>query len=430
MQFSLSQESPKFFKNITVAANSSIRIFLFFTANAKGQIGERPSGSKSFEVNVSCRLVKDYQHIIKVQARCLDRQIFMHPTEVFFQAVLSERMLTEESQEGDSGSDKEISAPKSRGEFSSDMLYFERSFWDLPLGFLPQQPPTLVLANDTKYFRVDVLTHETNEALCPPSQVILRITPNLAVVEGNLANLKREKYVEERIAVYNFLQPKEHSRISLRMGFGILSDFAQISGGRSSHQFKTLEFRVITFLTRIRGKGVLFAASTNASAPPPSLGETPRVKVVSLDKDLFFLYQFLVDELIICCLDEHSGEAHSQLAYFLFRNLFDNQSFRSLEAFEAVAAVSKADQAPYITSPGMGPISSSSSSVISPPMAPLPASSHPHLPHMDRMLPTSIITTLGPLSSLPSPSPLTSSPHSKEDQLSHYIWTTALYKWV
>ena len=63
INFSLSRTSLNIFNSITIDANSTVKVFLHFRANAP-EVNEGYVIQKKIQIYISCTTIKDYQQIV------------------------------------------------------------------------------------------------------------------------------------------------------------------------------------------------------------------------------------------------------------------------------------------------------------------------------------------------------------------------------
>jgi len=141
----------------------------------------------------------------------------------------------------------------------------------------------------------------------------LKIVPRIDSILRDINSVRRDKYFQEHLTIYNKKRPTEKVWIVLKMSFGNIIDFQSSSVQKSS--YNALECRIIRllrdinrYIETIKGTTKDLNASVNAS-------------------NLYFKYHYIVDQLIYYGTREHSGDESFRLAILLFSSVFFYPAF-------------------------------------------------------------------------------------------------------
>jgi hypothetical protein len=178
-----------------VEPESSVRIYIFFrpmrpldntpthsrgsSLSEAGQIPEYEE--KKIEIYVNCRLVKDYQKIVYLRARCRTPQMSLSAQEFSF-AGSSKAAGTSPSRIDDAGPLDEDDwggipvAPNSR---------------DLAIRNMFSQELHYEIMNDTKFFLVEIDSDKHHFAVTPGEKQVVKITPNLEAISKSSESLRK-----------------------------------------------------------------------------------------------------------------------------------------------------------------------------------------------------------------------------------------------
>ncbi|CAG8447699.1 8569_t:CDS:10 [Diversispora eburnea] len=294
--FSTSRMSAKLFKTLTVDPETNVRVYIRFRPMPSREIQEfLDKGNtrdpnlveeKIVEIYVNCRLVKDYQQTLKLKAECRMPSIQVDYKE-------SDALMEDEDW----------------------IIHFDEKYRKIIIKNSLPNPLKYEIVNDTMYFNLEFPKEgkEIGSKLC--HEIIVR--PNIKALIKNAENVRREKYIQEQVTVYNRNRPSENYWIPLRISFGYCSNFQLASGYKTSYAFSILENHAVRFLSEFNRSIRLF-----------SLLETNKDEEVNKKMaDLEFQYFFIVDQLVYYATIK-SGENWFQLASLLFGTVLNHQIFK------------------------------------------------------------------------------------------------------
>ncbi|ORY06684.1 hypothetical protein LY90DRAFT_678342 [Neocallimastix californiae] len=141
----------------------------------------------------------------------------------------------------------------------------------------------------------------------------LRIIPKIDSLMRDINSVRRDKYLQEHLTIYNRKRPTEKVWIVLKLSFGNIIDFQSSSVQKSS--YKALECRIIRLLREINR----YVESIKCS--------TKEVNSGSSIANLYFKYHYIVDQLIYYGTREHSGDESFHLAILVFTAIFFYPTF-------------------------------------------------------------------------------------------------------
>ncbi|RHZ71084.1 hypothetical protein Glove_262g53 [Diversispora epigaea] len=305
--FSTSRMSAKLFKTLTVDPESNVRVYIRFRPKPSREIQEfLDKGNtrdpnlveeKIVEIYVNCRLVKDYQQTVKLKAECRMPSIQV------------------EYKETDALMGKIWRRDSNLKEDEDWIIHFDEKYREIIIKNSLPNPLKYEIVNDTMYFNLEFPKEgkEIGPKLC--HKIIVR--PNIKALIKNAENVRREKYIQEQVTVYNRNRPSENYWIPLRISFGYCSNFQLASGYKTSYAFSILENHAVRFLSEFNRSIRLF-----------SLLETSKDEEVNKKiADLEFQYFFIVDQLVYYATIK-SGENWFQLASLLFGTVFSHKIFQ------------------------------------------------------------------------------------------------------
>ena len=141
----------------------------------------------------------------------------------------------------------------------------------------------------------------------------LKIIPRIDTIMRDINSVRRDKYLQEHLTIYNKKRPTEKVWIVLKMSFGNIIDFQSSSVQKSA--YNALECRIIRLLREINryienNKGTVKDINSSVNTT-----------------NLYFKYHYLVDQLVYYGTREHSGDESFRLAILLFSSLFFYPSF-------------------------------------------------------------------------------------------------------
>ncbi|RIA92609.1 hypothetical protein C1645_820444 [Glomus cerebriforme] len=302
--FSTSRMSVKLFKTLTVEPESHVRVYMRSRPLPSREIQELlDSGNqrdpdlvekKTIEIYVNCRLVKDYQQTVLLKAECRmpSLQVSYNETEAFMGKIW-----------------RRYSNNKDDDEWN---FQFNPEFREIKINNLLDKPLEYEIVNDTMYFNLE-LSDDVKE-VAPKSVHNILVRPNLKSLIKNAESVRREKYIQEIVTVYNRNRPSENYWISLRISFGHISNFQFSSGYKSSYTYSILENYTVRFLSNFNNNTHVFdSAETNED----------KKKIT----DLEIQYLYIVDQLVYYATIK-SGENWFQLASLLFGTVLENKIFQ------------------------------------------------------------------------------------------------------
>lgn len=302
--FSTSQSATRLFKSLTVEPKNHIRIYIRFRPLPSKAIKDKIEDNneqtndiveqKSVEIYINCRLVKDYQQTVVLQAECR--------LPAFRVEYDSTRALMGSLQR--SKLDDSEESPTWNLHFSSPDHYMV--IWNLQTTPLSYQ-----IVNDTSYFLLDYIDGENIDVQPGQCQKVL-IKPNNKLLLDNAEAIHREKYLQEYVTVYNKDRPQENYWIPLRMSFGHVSNFQLASGYRSSHAYSMLESHIVSFLSDFNGS-MRYLSTFDEDGDRRG--------------DLEFKYYYIVDQLVYYSTVKTGGNFF-QLASLLFCSLLNHDIFK------------------------------------------------------------------------------------------------------
>ncbi|GAB5587420.1 hypothetical protein Unana1_02320 [Umbelopsis nana] len=292
--FSTSQSATRLFKSLTVEPRNHIRVYIRFRPLPSKAVHEEINAHggrctdlvehKTVEIYINCRLVKDYQRTVLLQAECRMPAFRVQHNET--QALMG----TLQKRNAD---DTETEATWELN-FTSPDHYM--TIWNLQ-----SDPMSYQIVNDTSYFLLE-FPDGKNRPIPPGHSQKVQIKPNVKRLLDNAEAIHREKYLQEYVTVYNKDRPQENYWIPMRMSFGHVSNFQLASGYRSSHAYSMLESHVVSFLNDFNG-GMRYLSA---------IGEDGDRRA-----DLEFKYYYIVDQLVYYSTVK-TGENFFQLASLLF----------------------------------------------------------------------------------------------------------------
>ncbi|OUM65110.1 hypothetical protein PIROE2DRAFT_7914 [Piromyces sp. E2] len=141
----------------------------------------------------------------------------------------------------------------------------------------------------------------------------LKIIPRIDSIMRDINSVRRDKYLQEHLTIYNKKRPTEKVWIVLKMSFGNIIDFQSSSVQKSA--YNALECRIIRLLREINRyiettKGTMKDVNSSVNTA-----------------NLYFKYHYLVDQLVYYGTREHSGDESFRLAILLFSSLFFYPTF-------------------------------------------------------------------------------------------------------
>ncbi|KAJ3325372.1 hypothetical protein HDV06_004231 [Boothiomyces sp. JEL0866] len=348
--FSLSRSGAKLFSTIRVDAGSSCQVFLRLLLMPSSKIGAQLEDyieHKNIEIYVNCRLVKDYQKVIPLKALCTPLQMTISPTDYVFSCLVSKKAnneienLTAQQIQCDNDLLTITNCSNALLEFHiiCDSIYFDIELYSPEPSSKPSSPhhrgyntfTSKVLQylsgkrrnnDDSSESDEDIPAANTSSlsklsfshgheglitcTLEPKSTKKYRIIPLLNNINKHIEQLRKvcklltkQKYIMDHFVLYNKKKPHERQRLYVRLSFGHLKTFQFASD--SLNHFHILESHCIRLLRQI-------------SISPSLLND--------INSDAFFLYRYIVDELIHYGTREQAAYRYLHLGSLLFKSLF------------------------------------------------------------------------------------------------------------
>ncbi|CAG8555592.1 22363_t:CDS:2, partial [Racocetra persica] len=305
--FSTSRITAKLFKTLTVEPESNVRVYIRFRPLPSREVQKSLDNNKQrdpelietkiIEIYVNCRLVKDYQQTVILKAEC---KIPSLRVEYEDSEALTGKIYRQDSNCNDD-------------EFT---VQFDQEYREIMIKNLLDAPLEYEIVNDTMYFILDV-SHASN-MVTPRSDHRIIVRPNVKALMKNAESVRREKYIQEYVTVYNRNRPSENYWIPLRISFGYFKNFQLTSGYKASYAFGVLENRAVNFLNDFNRN------SQNLSLLGTCNDEDFKKKML----DLEFQYFYIVDQLVYYSTIK-TGENWFQLASLLFGIVLRDQVFRN-----------------------------------------------------------------------------------------------------
>ncbi|CAG8457039.1 15393_t:CDS:2, partial [Dentiscutata heterogama] len=290
--FSTSRISAKLFKTLTVEPESNVRVYIYFRPLPSREIQKSLENGlkdpelieeKIIEIYVNCRLVKDYQQTVILKAEC---------------KIPSLRVDYEDS----------ALTGKICRQYSNDdefTIQFDQEFREIMIRNLLDTSLEYEIVNDTMYFSLDI--SHSNKEVAPKTDHRIIVRPNVKALLKNVESIRREKYIQEHVTVYNRNRPSENYWIPLRISFGYFTNFQLASGYKASYAFGVLENRTVHFLNNFNRN------SQNLPLLDTCNDEDFKKKML----DLEFQYYYIVDQLVYYSTIK-TEENWFQLASLLF----------------------------------------------------------------------------------------------------------------
>ncbi|KAJ3261021.1 hypothetical protein HK103_006976 [Boothiomyces macroporosus] len=341
--FSLSRSGAKLFSTIRIEGGSSCQVFLRLLLMPSSKIGAQLEDyveHKDIEIYVNCRLVKDYQKVIPLKALCTPLQMTVSPNDFVFSCAVSKKAnneieaLTPQQIQCDNDILAITNSSDKTLEFHiiCDSIYFDielhnpgpaakatsphhrsyNTFTSRVLHYLSgkkrnnddssdsdEDTPT---ANTSSLSKLSFSHGHQGLITCtlePKATKKYRIIPLLNNINKHIEQLRKQKYIMDHFVLYNKKKPHERQRLYVRLSFGHLKTFQFASD--SLNHFHILESHCIRLLRQI--------------ATLPGL-------LNDIDSDAFFLYRYIVDELIHYGTREQAAYRYLHLGSLLFKSLF------------------------------------------------------------------------------------------------------------
>eukprot|EP00743_Colponemidia_sp_Colp-15_P010332 GILK01011366.1.p1 GENE.GILK01011366.1~~GILK01011366.1.p1 ORF type:complete len:1105 (-),score=175.64 GILK01011366.1:100-2979(-) len=269
LNFSLSSTVMRPCETVTVDAKNSLRVYLHLYVSSfaptlkTGTAGEDNSATSasntagevestvdvSLELNINCRLLKDYQQIIVGRARCYPQQMSLSASELLFALPFGLEAVTT------SATVSPVIQPDQHR-----ITVHNR---------LPSQPLSLIVRNDANGF-LSELTEENGE-------MRILVKPNIVWLQSNPDAVTPGKYIQEHLSVYNRSNLNERYFIVLRLTCGNIPNLSLAPSCPNKLLYTKLEDRVTSFLRVFTVFWDLFlhdprAVMTKSNLPPTPTG--------------------------------------------------------------------------------------------------------------------------------------------------------------
>jgi hypothetical protein len=228
--FSTSRTSSKLFKSLTIEPESNSRIYLRFIPLPSPAIqknyqseGNSPNTfveEKFIEVSINCRLVKDYQKLVYVRAMChfpefsLSKREFLFCGKSCFPANVNGFSFCNVADYAKVQTEELITKDCFQS-FSEELVVTSL-----------RAPLSYTLVGEAIFFTIEgAMLDVTNKIEEVQGTHSIHITPNLESINKHATFLRREKYIQEYISIYNRDQPYEYTLIPLRLSLGRIRNF-------------------------------------------------------------------------------------------------------------------------------------------------------------------------------------------------------------
>ncbi|KAJ3358833.1 hypothetical protein GGF32_009929 [Allomyces javanicus] len=307
--FSTSKSIPKLFRTVVVPAESSTRVYLRLRpapgptaptgqlatplpvgqasppndlqwAAAHSGFGQLLSPDvevKEFDIVVNCRLVRDYQQVIHVKATCRSPQLKCPHPEVVLSALVTE---------------------------DGSRIVCAQPWQDLTIMNLDAEHPLhveMVMPGATLF----LLEETPVVTLAPGEHRRVRVKLNIDEAQRQLDALRREKYVQEHMLVYNRWRCTERTFVTLKLSLGWLDDFSlQWWNTRTSPSFTALEADAYLLLRALNADPSLLFTTT----PTPN-------------DAIFFQFRVLIDQLVYMATITATVDHVLHLASLIFASI-------------------------------------------------------------------------------------------------------------
>jgi hypothetical protein len=323
LHFSLSLTSLKSFHTLRVDPFGRTRVYVMYKPNYNKRGGFRSNSCPSsfvdeFQLYVKCRLVKDYQEVIILRAKCLPPQIDVPITDVLF-------IAKDTSHDSDATIEPESASITVSNLFDDPLLYIVRK--DFCIYFTVETPPKCIIMGKEKH--------------------TITIKPNIARIFSSDDIFQQGKYIEEHLTIYNRKNMKEKWWISIRFTTGYLRQFFTAPGPKNAFTFSTLEESISLLLRQFK---VLCDSTLNqiySMMETSSNDSTKALKIRSISKmlkkspfnTLYFDLRYLTDELVFYGLKGKAGQAFFDLAKLLYSILFSHKIFEMTKMIEEESGI-------------------------------------------------------------------------------------------
>lgn len=319
VNFSLSRTSLNLFNFITIGANSSVRVFLHFRAYLPESAPPEEDLfiDKMIEIYISCTLIKDYQHVIRLKARYCHPQISLSTLGLTFQGSVNWRKdsITQQI------SWKETDIQFTPQELSKEI--YVRNTFNFPLSY--------VIQNDSVYFLVEAAKHAVITSKYVSHSISIK--PNITSILNNRKVLLKEKYIEEHLTIYNKNRLSERWPISLRLSFGQIRYFYSAPGIKLTHPLNILESSITHYLREFVTfwNAILDQVKKRTNKKEITLFDVDDNLIKTINEsDIYFTYQYITDELVHFGLKKQTGRFAFKLADLFFTTTFKQETFSTL----------------------------------------------------------------------------------------------------
>lgn len=312
LHFSLSLTSLKSFHTLRVDPYGKTKVYILYKPNYNtkdstysGAItSDTPCFIDEQQLFIKCRLVKDYQEVVTLRAKCSPPQINIPSTDLLFVAK-------------DTSSDIEPESEQIVIEncFDEPLLYTIRS--DFCIYFNVEIPNKCLIGENEKHY--------------------ITIRPNIAKIFSSDDVFQQGKYIEEHLTIYNRKNMKEKWWVSIRFARGYLRQFFTAPGPRNAFAFSSLEERISLLLRQFKmlcdtnlEQVQDQMRSSSRNGPARSLERVGLVSKMFKKKQFNLLYfdlRYLTDELVFYGLKGKAGQAFFDLAKLLYSVLFSHRIF-------------------------------------------------------------------------------------------------------
>lgn len=310
MYLSLSFTSFKGFHSLTIEPQTSARVFVLYKplqlshqSPASGDNSLVQHYKDDAELYVRCRLVKDYQQVVKVRAQCLLPQMSISSSELNFIGEVA---------------DKDKYQPKSaeltiKNLMEEPLKYEVRS--DFCLCFSVITPKKCIISGKN--------THT------------LTVLPVMSQIQKT-SDWLHNKSVEEHFTIYNRKNLREKWWIMVRFTLSSLSlQIFPTPGTKSGVIFSSLEERILLFLSEFSSqvdRNVSFFMRNKEEEQQPQRPEDMEGELLAIFQKrsflrLYFDLHYLTDELVFYALKGKVGQTFFDLAKLLYCALLNHRIF-------------------------------------------------------------------------------------------------------
>ena len=299
--FSLSRTTNRLFRTLTVEPGNQVRVFLRFwpapkNTAASSLIGSSNSNTwemKQFQISVNCRLVKDYQKTIYFRAKCAYPSMEVSTQEFMFNGVWNDF----QAEGGESTRWTSSFSPESRE-------FVIKNISDTAVKYR--------IMNDTRFFIIENRSQAGSGIVAARGSSHIIVRPNLETITRFAKMLRKEKYVQEHMTIYNADRPSEKFWMILQISFGKFTLFHLPPTSKASQAYDTVEKHIIAFLCDMR------VSSSKLKLMDDEAKRAAHVRQ-------HFQLTYILDQLVYYGTKEYTGETYFHLAILLFRGLLDEE---------------------------------------------------------------------------------------------------------